>query len=223
MVYVTSDRSHSLYVIDGTTNLVLQNFTVQIPCGVALNPNTNLIYVTSEATDKVHVINGSNNKLVTMIDVDKSPRGVIVNPNTNLVYVTNQGSDNISVIDGTENKVIDTIDVGKTPRRVVVNPDNNRIYVSNHFSDNVSIIDSTTNSIVESVTVVKPFEMAINTKTDTVYVTYSESGPLSIISESVKVQDLIQLNSIMMTVIILVAAGILASIFVSRRKAQRLN
>ncbi len=70
---------------------------------------------------------------------------------------------------------------------------------------------------------VKPFEMAINTKTDTVYVTYAESGPLSIISEAEMVQDSIQLNAIIMTVIILVAAGILASILVSKRKAQRLN
>jgi YVTN family beta-propeller protein len=107
---------------------------------------------------------------------------------------------------------------------VVVNPENNRIYVSNHFSDNISIIDGTTNSVVESVTVIKPFEMAINTNTGIVYVTYSESGPLSIISESVNVQDSsIQLNSIIITVIILVAAGILASILVSKRKAQRLN
>ncbi len=58
---------------------------------------------------------------------------------------------------------------------------------------------------------------------DSEYVTYSKSDTLSIISESVKVQDSIQLNAIIMTVIILVAAGILASIFVSRRKAQRLN
>ena len=86
----------------------------------------------------------------------------------------------------------------------------------------MSIIDGITNSIVGTVAVNEPYEMAINPNTDKVYVTYYESGILSIISESLNEQNSsIQLDSIIITSIILVAAGIFAAILLRRKQIQK--
>ncbi len=186
----------------------------------AVNPQTNMIYVTSESTDKVHVIDGNTNSLVTIIDVEKSPRGVAVNSESNTIYVTNQASDNISVIDGFKNTVVDTIAVGDTPRHITVNPETNTLYVTNQFSETVSVIDGSRNMVVDTISVNNPFDIAINPSTNKVYVTYFETGILFIITDSIKVQPSSVLS--LPTIIGIVAAVVLTSVLAAKfvRKKQ---
>ncbi|MCH8860728.1 MAG: YncE family protein, partial [Thaumarchaeota archaeon] len=98
--------------------------------------------------------------------------------------VTNQNSGTVSVIDGTLNKLIDAVTVGEFPRRVVVNQETNTVYVTNQLSETVSVIDGSKNTVIDTIDVPEPFEMAINSIQNKVYVTYFGTGILSIIDES---------------------------------------
>jgi len=81
--------------------------------------------------------------------------------------------------------LIDAVTVGESPRRVVVNQETNTVYVTNQLSETVSVIDGSKNIVIDTIDVPEPYEMAINSKQNKVYMTYFGTGILSIIDESI--------------------------------------
>ena len=96
MIYVTSDRSDSVYVIDGKTNQVVTSFEVLVPCGIAVNPATGMVYVTNQESHNESVIDGKNNKMIETIPVTE-PFELAINSKTNKLYSMYTGS-KLSVI-----------------------------------------------------------------------------------------------------------------------------
>ena len=129
-----------MFVVDGSNHQIIATLEVADPCGVAVNPETNIVYVTSETKDVVHVIDGADNTEIAQIPVEKSPRGVAVDTKTNMVYVTNQLSDSLSVIDGATNEVVDSIPV-EQPYELMINPKTNKIYSTYSGYQTLSIVN----------------------------------------------------------------------------------
>ncbi|MGH9922092.1 MAG: YncE family protein, partial [Nitrososphaerales archaeon] len=89
----------SLFVIDGSMDRIIANFTVGLsPAGMAINPDTNTLYVTLSHARSVLVIDGNTNKVVDEIKITNSPMEIAVNSKTNIVYVVNELSNSITVI-----------------------------------------------------------------------------------------------------------------------------
>ena len=172
MAYVANLFSSTVSVIDGRTNVVVNEISVGSgPTGITINPNTNIVYVTNRDSNSVSVINGTTNNIITAITVGSGPTGISVNPNTNIVYVTNQFSDTVSVIDGATNRVIQNNTVGSAPTGISVNPYTNIVYVIIQGSDTVSVINGTTNSMIKNITVGSgPADVSINPHTNIAYV-----------------------------------------------------
>jgi len=140
MVYVTSESTDMVHVIDGKKNELLGVIEVSdSPRGVAVNEKTNTVYVTNQESNSVSVIDGSTNSVIDLIDVGEDPRRIVVNPESNIVYVANQGSNDVSVVDGTNNSVIDSIPVN-SPFEMAINPDSNKVYVTFFATKEVTII-----------------------------------------------------------------------------------
>ncbi|MFQ5941722.1 MAG: YncE family protein, partial [Nitrososphaerales archaeon] len=204
----------------GSAYKLLDTLEISDPCGIALDSERNIVYVTSESDDSVYVIDGSTNTIVNEIQVSKGPRGVAVNPITNTIYVANSASDSMSVIDGSTNTVLTTVTIGKSPLRIAVNQVTNIINVISDATDSLYMIDGSTNSILDSIEINNPYEVAVNTNMDLVYVTNRSDAFFVIETEEVSSMLPLSFVIIMIGVAAALAAGITAAVLVRRKKAQ---
>jgi len=162
---------------------------------LAVNPNTNKTYVTPGLeplgceSHIVSVIDNRTNTVLAPITVGLSPFGVAVNPKTNKIYVanaggalcTNESSNAVSVIDGSTDAVEKTITLdGLGPAFVAVNLNTSKIYVTMNGGcctdgHTVAVIDGSTDAVLRYVDVdLNPFIVAVNPRTNLVYVTHGE-------------------------------------------------
>jgi DNA-binding beta-propeller fold protein YncE len=164
------------------------------PVAIAVNPVTNKIYVANcpDVTSRTKGINGT----ISVIDGDTNsseivqaglcPTAVAVNPVTNKIYVANFGHTSlycgscfdygsITVIDGVTNATTTVADSNaKFPVAVAVNPVTNKIYVANNWngsSGDVTVIDGATSSTTSVSVGPWPYDLAVNTASNKIYVT----------------------------------------------------
>jgi YVTN family beta-propeller protein len=172
---------------------------------LAVNPRTHKTYVTPGfeplgcESHIVSVIDNSTNAVLAPITTGLSPFGVAVNRKTNKIYVTNVGgglctdepSNTVSVIDGSTDAVVSTIALdGIGPAFVDISRKTNKVYVvvnggcctSDH---RVAVIDGSTNAVLKYVDVdFDPFIVAVNQRTDLVYVTHAGTDKITVIDGS---------------------------------------
>ncbi len=119
--YVTNQGSHTVSVINTSTNMVVNTVTVGVvPHGVAITPNGNDAYVSNADSDTVSVIKTSTNKVVKTVKVGSLPEGVAITPNGSDAYVTNSISNTVRVIQTSTNTVVKTVKVGRYPIGVAI-------------------------------------------------------------------------------------------------------
>jgi YVTN family beta-propeller protein len=174
------------------------------PRSITVNPKTNMVYVLcsniTTVKDVIYVINGATNKVVNIINIGRgsaSEQSIAINPSSNVIYVINQT--HILKINGTTNKIVTIV---SRPFRqlagVDVNPNTNMVYIletSSLFNSTIlSVMNGTTNKIVNRILLTPIYEgilltpiyegrpaMALNPKTNTVYVTNPNSNTISVI------------------------------------------
>jgi YVTN family beta-propeller protein len=186
-IYVTNRGSNSVSVIDGSTDSILYNVSVeQTPVGIAVNPAASWIYVANLDSGSISVIDGITNNVYETIRIGGIPYGIAVNPLTNRIYVTDISSDSVHVIDGATNDYISDIKVGMKPVGVAVDARSNTVYVANHDSNDVSIVNGSTNQLIENIPLdgTKPVGVALNPITDRLYVSNIGSDTASVVDVS---------------------------------------
>ena len=165
--------------------------------GVALNTVTNRFYVINAANGSVLVFDAATNLPLDAISVGGFPVGIAVNPDKNMIYVVCINSQSLLVIDGAKDKVVATLSLGINPTAVAVNPVTNKVYVASGSVEyqnappptpplplpptppavsllfpNLTVVDGATNKVMTQVAIAggTPVALAINSKTNTVYV-----------------------------------------------------
>ncbi|HJT09865.1 MAG TPA: YncE family protein, partial [Candidatus Nitrosotalea sp.] len=107
---------------------------------------------------------------------------VVVNTDTNRIYVANRVSDTVSVIDGNTDARIADIPTNGMPIWMAVNPNTNRIYVTeasildDKHNDTLLVIDGASNDKIAEIQTTIASQIAINQKTNLVYVIGYENG-----------------------------------------------
>src|ERR671923_915232 len=194
-IYVADTLSNRVSVIDGRTNSVMGSIDVgSTPNFIQVNPTTNTIYVGTYGSSTISIINGATNSVMNnSIDVGGVINDIHVHPTTNTIFVASSAIDpdtrhrengTVSIIDGATNREVKRIKVGGDALDVAVNPNTNTIYVAKYdwstHSSTVSVINATTtNGTVTSglepndipMEAGRPFYMAINPATNTIYAT----------------------------------------------------
>ena len=132
-IYVLDTFDNTIKVIDGTTNLIIDEINVEHSFTeytiMAVNPTTNTVYLSEFNSRYLSVIDGTTNEVIDTIDVETVPIWEIaVNPTTNTVYVGHAVRSHLTVIDGTTNEVIGIIPVAS--HDITVNPITNTLYAS---------------------------------------------------------------------------------------------
>jgi YVTN family beta-propeller protein len=153
-----------------------------------VNPVTNRIYVANQSTHSVTVIDGVTHGTVD-IPAGVQPILVAVNAVTNKVYVAGgQSNGDVTVIDGSTNAVTHiAIPLGPwgfaALNAISVNEVTNRIYVVDNMSSNLIVVDGATNEVSLRPVGSYPYGATVNTATNKVYVSSSNDGTVTIISE----------------------------------------
>lgn len=198
LIYVVNKGSNDLNVIDGTENSVIKTVNLaRLPFDIDFASESKRIYVSNSSSNDVSVINSLTNDLITHVPVGIQPKGLAVNPNDNQIYVTNRESHTLSIIDGLSNEIVNTINVGCNPVDVAINSMTNNIFVAlsnelggNRICDNlpsVKVIDSSTKNIIatiidsNSANFFKPVSVAINAKTNRIYVADENNNNVDVI------------------------------------------
>jgi YVTN family beta-propeller protein len=150
MIYVASQATSTVSVIDGSSNTV----TTTIPlsgylAAVAVNSTTNTVYVTNYAgAGSIEVIDGATNSVTTSISAGSLQWGIAVDPTTNIIYKSDTFDDTVSAIDGGSNTVVTMLPVGDAPVGIAVNTVKHTVFTANEYDGTVSVIQGATPPVV---------------------------------------------------------------------------
>jgi YVTN family beta-propeller protein len=188
-VYVTHAGASALSVIDGSTNHVVDEVTVELPpFAVALNTVTGRIYASfSGEQDEVYIqaIDAATKQILATVQTGSWPIDIAVNTTTDRVYVVNHFDGTVMVIDGATNQVLATVTVGSGPHKAAVDETTNRIYVLN--SDSISVIDGATSQVVDSIVLDQfAWGLALDPASGRIYAANVLDNSVSVIDASTK-------------------------------------
>src|SRR5947209_6985760 len=96
--------------------------------------------------------------------------GMDVNPLTGLLYASNFGLGTVSVILEQSNTVAATITVGSGAGHVAVNPLTDRVYVADSNQSLLFVANGRTNSVITTIPISHPLVVAVNLRTNEIYV-----------------------------------------------------
>ncbi len=178
------------------------------PIGVAVDEGTNTVYV-ANASGAVAVVNGRRcdaanrsgcGVIPATVRVGELPQFLAVDSKTHTIYVANGVSNTVSVIDGRRCNATTivgcgrpraTVSVGPGPFALVVNEATGSVYVTDLGAPTLSEIDGTTCNAttvrgcgLRPATIdvgQAPGGIALDTRTDTIYVTGESSDDVSVI------------------------------------------
>jgi DNA-binding beta-propeller fold protein YncE len=174
------------------------------PLGVVVNDATHTVYATDFAVNRVTLFNnttcnarvttGCNRRKLT-IHVGPGPDEGIIDPSTGVVYVADANSSSVSIINGNvcnavrwacKGQPFATATAGGSAGAVKLNPKTHTVYVANGIDNTLSVINAATcipsdpTGCTSIATIndsgVGPTELAVDPRTDTVYVTNTYDG-----------------------------------------------
>jgi YVTN family beta-propeller protein len=209
-IYVGNGTTGTLSVIDGkrcnaaesrgcSQRVAVATAGVD-PIGIAVDRSTNTIYA-ANASGTVAIVDGrrcsAENRAgcrtaPATVRVGINPQFLAVDETTHTLYVANSGSDTISVIDGRSGRVKGSVSVGPIPFTLAVNPVTHTVYVTDLGAQTVSVVDGAACNAVRvhgckrrpaTVDVGEtPGGIALDPRTDTIYVTGETSNDVSVIN-----------------------------------------
>jgi YVTN family beta-propeller protein len=148
--------------------------------------------VTEQIIKSMDFIPVSKERTFTGFKIGDSPTGIATNSKTNISYVANRLSNTISVINDSSDQVISNIRVKGEPWVVAVNDLKNIIYVTHPGF--LSLIAGNNNTLVSGIPIgaESPISMAINPKSNRIYVADDISKNVTVIDSRInKVVDII--------------------------------
>jgi YVTN family beta-propeller protein len=135
---------------------------------------------------QVAVVDLVSDKLLTLLDVGKTPVHLALKPDGGELFVSNFGSDNVSTIETGANEVASAQPMGGNPVRSVVSADNSLLYVSNFGSGSVGVYSIQNGKFLKSIAVGSQpdaiaLQPAINGKQYFLLVADSKSNDVAVI------------------------------------------
>lgn len=154
---IAFDSEKSIWISEGDSGRVRQ---IDIASGdrrkvVSLNGFTadlaydsirHLLYVVDQSNAKIHVIDERKGRVISSVDVDKTPFAIALSPDGMTAYVTESHAlCAIDIRDSLKPAVVDRT-ITASPQAVLAVAD--RIYVSNGLDDSITVISATDRKLV---------------------------------------------------------------------------
>jgi YVTN family beta-propeller protein len=149
-LYVTSEVSDMVHVVDLTAGVVTDNVVVGTrPRRFLLLPNGKELWVSNELSGQISIIDRATNQVSATLDflppgfrqVDVTPVGMTMSKDGVTAIITLGRANHIAFVDTASRKIKDYVLVGNRPWGVALSPDEKVLYVANGLSDDVSVVD----------------------------------------------------------------------------------
>ncbi len=129
----------------------------------------------------------NTDKLLTLLDVGKTPTHLALKPDGGEIFVSNFDSGTFSEIATSTNDVGGSYLIGASPVRGIVANDNATLYVSNFNSDSVAVYDITINKLLATVHVGnRPDTIALSPDQNYLFVADTRSGDVAVIRTGIR-------------------------------------
>jgi YVTN family beta-propeller protein len=187
-VYVTNQRTHSLWMIDAPAWTVRVKISLpHTPWFVAVSPDGGRVYVSMFEDDlpgtgsAVTAIDTKTRAPVVTKPIGPKPYALAVAPDGR-VWVPVHDAKRVDVLDGTSLDVVDEVGVPETPHAVALSADGKRAYTPDHESDKVSVIDVRKAAVEKNIPAGKsPHSLAVAPDGRTVVVANYNGGTINTI------------------------------------------
>ena len=182
-VYVANHGSGTLSVLAGDTNAVVASIPVgKTPYVVAVNPSTNKIYVSNTFNNQITIIDGVTNATKTV--AAGSADQITVDPEGNKIYLLGYESSSLTVLDGIDDSITH-MPVGEMHLwAIALSPASSEVYVTRIGSGDVVALDEKSTASIPVSTGKIPCAIAINSKTNTLYVANYGDDSVTVIDGS---------------------------------------
>ncbi len=131
---------------------------------------------------KAEAATATGDRLLSLLDVGKTPVSITLKPDGGEVFVCNFDSDSVSEIYAGTNEVGSTHQTGDQPVRALVSSDNGTLFVSNFGSNNVAVYNIDMGKLVASIHVgERPDALAFTPRNDSLLVVDSQSGDVAVV------------------------------------------
>ena len=204
LIFVLSTANNSISVIDSTTGEVKSNIkTLSSPYRIAIDSIKNRIYVTETGQNYTDVVGVEvidyyteyaekkfNFTVLPLHIVGYMPSGITVDPSSSRAFVGGLAVDKVSVIDTDSNQIVGNISLDFFPNTIAFDKEEKKLYVTTAQNNVVYIIDTTSKDLykpkdkseipqkkVDSI----PYDIAINTNTNIIYLANYDSETVSLI------------------------------------------
>jgi large repetitive protein len=145
-----------IFVIDTSSNAVLDSIPVPYPMAVAASPDGTKIYVVGQSA-YLYTISTATNTITNALLLERNganqpaTAGIAVTPDGTRVFADDGGDDHILEVDVTQNKVIQTIQAGSTPGILAVTPDGSELWAGDYQATWVSVIDIARGTVAKTI------------------------------------------------------------------------
>ena len=196
VVIVAERTGNSISVIDAARMFVRSSIAVcKEPTDVAILPDSTKAFVACSGSAQIAAIAlgapsptnpPSPDRLLTLLDVGKSPVQLALKPDGGEIFVSNFGADTVSEIATNTNEVGGSYVIGAGPVRGLVSADNTVLYVSNFNSDTVGIYSIDDGKALGWVQVgSRPDALALSPNQNFLFVVDTGAGDVTVIRTSV--------------------------------------
>src|SRR6266478_7678834 len=169
-VFVSSERSGDVTVIDGTTDAVVASFAVgKRPRGIHAAPDGTRVFVTlsgsprmapgvdenrapaDKTADGLGVINPVARKLIDRWHVGSDPEQFAISKDGKFAFIANEDDASASIVDLGSGQSRGKIKVSEEPEGVGVNPRNGEVYVTCEDKGDVFAIDPDAQRVIAKI------------------------------------------------------------------------
>ena len=150
------------------------------PRAIAYCPATRKVYAVDTSHGAVTIYDDAHGTRHT-VKVGAEPISVAVNTANGMAYVANGGDGTVSVVNGATDAVVATVRVGSHPYSIAANAKTGKVYVTHTYGNELSVLDGANNTATQLKTGSHDL-IAIDDKTDTIYLLGYESGTVSVVN-----------------------------------------
>ena len=197
-IYVALFDTSEIAMLDGTTHALVGTADPQAlsPNQIAYNAFTTRFYVTNRDSKNVSFHNAASGAWLARSNVGTWPWGIATDNASDVVYAANFGSGSVTIFSGDDSRTIKSVnlpnDTGSVdaPALIVYSATSGRAYVTGWFHGHLYVIDPALD-ISKSVDVgMGALGVAVDTNTETVYVTNRLTKQLFAVDGSVPVAQM---------------------------------
>jgi YVTN family beta-propeller protein len=198
-LYVTSELTNSIQVIDPATRKVIASIPTGAPEShmLAISSNGERAYTSNVGAGSISVIDLRARRVLAVIPIAKTVQRIAISGDNRWVFTADQTKPRIAVIDTLSNAVRQWIPLSDLGFGMAVSRDGSRLLVTHPASSTVSIADLHSMKVVRTIHVpASPQEILIRPDNRVAYVSCDESKKVAVIDLSTeKLQKLIAAGS----------------------------